>query len=740
MLADETSNTQGLGTCALQAAWTYVRLGRFSDAGSEAQKGLALFTESGDRKGYAGCLLVYGMMLAEEGRFQEALDSYQQAESVFAEVGDHSGQARAINASGTTYRRMGDAARAIEAYAVSIGIAQKHGDKMGEARTTTNIGYVYLYEQKYDKCIEYARRALSMERENKNLSGELSNCCNIVQAFVASGRPQEAVDLISTYDLDELAKSGLLAFLELSESVSKAFMLVGRYADAERLLKLGIERSRRNSNERELSSLLCTLAQLNRIMPAADPVERAQRLADARSALTESFQHVVSRDADYTQGIHEEYSKLCREEGRWAEAFEHLEEAHRIAMRLNSTSAEERLGRQKSEQEAAAQKERADAEARQREIERKVLQSQRTESLGVLAGGIVHHFNNLLTSIIGNAQLAALNKELVQEALSEILASGRRAADLCEQIMMYTGRTDPHMEAVEIQSLARESIRLLRLTLVTDCEIVTEFPAEPIFAWGDRSQLQQIALNILTNAVEAKALAIVIKAAISRFSEPHAVSGETLEPGAYAEISISDNGEGMQPEVLGRVFEPFFTTRFTGRGLGLPAAIGLAKAHGRTIGIESKAGSGTTVKVFVPLAVEAAVEPAKPAAALSMPRGLRTVLVAEDEETVRRVVVKYLGRLGWKVLEAAAVRTYKDCSGKVDLLVSDYLMPKLNGLETAQQLRRLNPGLPVILMSGFTKEEAVERFRVEGIPHFLKKPFELDELRAMLNAACGTQA
>jgi signal transduction histidine kinase/ActR/RegA family two-component response regulator len=710
-------------------------------AGPEAQEGLALFRKAGSFGGQAGCLLVIGLTLAEEGRFDDALECYSESQRLFSEVGDQQGRARAINASGTTFRRMGDAARAIEAYGASMAIAQSNGDSAGEARALTNIGYVYLYEKKYERAIEFARRALAIDRRNENLPGELSNCCNLIQALVASGRPQEAVDFIAGYDLVKLSGSGLFTFLELSESVSKALMLVGRFADAEGLLSMGIERARRDVNARELGSLLCTYAQLCRTVPSPGAEARQARLDAARSALNEALASASARDLDYLQGIHEEFSALCREEGRWDEAFAHVEEAHRISTRLSSASAEERLARQRSEQEAATQKARADAEARRREIERRVLQSQRTESLGVLAGGMVHHFNNLLTSILGNAQLAAMNPDLVTDALAEIEVSGRRAADLCEQIMMYTGRANPHMGAVDVASLAQESTRLLRLTLVTDCEIVCEFPPEPVNAWGDRAQLQQIMLNVLTNAVEAKALAIVIKAAIVRFEEPVNVAGDTLEPGGYVELSVTDNGEGMAPDVLSRVFEPFFTTRFTGRGLGLPASIGLARAHKGTMSVESSAALGTTVRIHVPLAVSRVAEPQKPASATPASRGARTVLIAEDEETVRRVVVRFMAKLGWKTLEAAdgeeAVRVYRDCSGRIDLLVIDYLMPKANGLEAALRIRTLNPNLPVIMMSGFTKEEAVERFRAEGVGHFLKKPFELEEFRRLLRSACG---
>jgi signal transduction histidine kinase/ActR/RegA family two-component response regulator len=715
-----------------------VRLGRFAAAYPEAEEGLRLFQQLGKLQGAASCLLVMGIAEGEDGNNDEAVRLCLEAEALFLKIGDQFGRARAINARGTSYRRMGDSAQAIESYGSSMALSRENGDIQGESRALCNIGYVYLYEKKYEQAIEYAQQALAMERSLGNLAGELSNCCNLIQALVAAGRPQEAIDFMAVYDLEKLSRSGLFSFLELSQSLSVAYMEIGRTADADVLLNLGIERARRDGNLRELGSLLCTLARLHRTAPPKDGATRADGRTAARRALEEALTHGRSRDLDFVHAIHEEFFALCREEGSWSEAFEHLEEAHRIALKLSSASADERLARQRSEQEAASQRERADTEARRHEIERKVLQSQKTESLGVLAGGMVHHFNNLLTSILGNAELAEQDIDLAPEALAEIKVSGHRAADLCQQIMRYTGRSDHRMAAVDLPALVRESIRLLSVTQVANCEIVCEFPPEPIFVWGDRPELQQIILNLLINSAEARATAVQFKASVGHYEPPSQAQGEALDPGEYVEMCVTDNGEGMTPQVLARIFEPFYSTRFAGRGLGLPAAMGLLRGHKGTMAVESTPGSGTTVRIHIPVAIGKAVVPPKPTAVI-VPEDSRVVLIAEDEEIVRKMMVKCMGRLGWKTLEAAdgeeAVRVHRDYSGHIDLLLSDYLMPGVNGLEAALRIRSRNPKLPVILMSGFTNEATVESFRAEGFEHFLKKPFELRQLREMLHTA-----
>ena len=725
--------------CALNAAWANFRLGHFEAAYREAEDGKRLFSEIDNTQGVAGCVLVMGIALGHEGRNDEALNLFLVAKALFEKIGDKAGLARAINASGTSHRRLGESARAIEAYVTSMALAESIGDSWGVARALANIGYVYLHERKFEQAIDYAGRAIKLERKHGNLSGEISNCCNMILALVWAGRPQEAVDTMAGYDLGELSRRGLFSFLELCQSLSTAYMAVGRTADAEAMLRMGIERARRDKNHRELGTLLCTLAKLHRTAPVKDRAERETRLTDARLELEEALALGRSRDLDFVQGTHEEFCALCRDEGRWDEAFGHLEEANRIALKLSAASADERLARLKSEQEAADQRARADTEARQRAIERKLLQSQKTESLGVLAGGMVHHFNNLLTTILGNAELAELNAELVAEALSEIRAAGHRAADLCEQLIMYTGSSDQKMAPVGLRELVEGSIKLLHVTLVTDCEFVREIPAEDLSVLGDRSMLQQIILNLVNNAVEARAKTVVFKAAVVRSEAPARVPTESLEGVDYVELSVTDNGEGMAPEVLARVFEPFFSTRSTGRGLGLPAALGLARTHGGTISVESTPGSGTVVRVYIPLSLATAPESAAPAVALGPKKGSRVVLIADDEDAIRGVLVKFMGRLGWKTLEAAdgeeAIRTHRDYSGQIDLFLCDYFMPRVNGLQAAQQIRSVNPELPVIMMSGFTKEDAGDNFRTAGFGNFLKKPFALQELKDLLGTA-----
>jgi signal transduction histidine kinase len=244
----------------------------------------------------------------------------------------------------------------------------------------------------------------------------------------------------------------------------------------------------------------------------------------------------------------------------------------------------------------------AEREARQYENERKLLRLQKAESLAVLAGGIAHNFNNLLTAILSNAELAERYPALAREAFTEIKSTGRRAANLCHQMLIYTGQTGHRMAVVDVGAIIDAAVLSMRATLKPGCEVAYNFQSEPRAVWVHWAELQQIVEGLLTNSVEAGATAIQIQTVGRQHTVPFEALGELLHPGDYIEVTLADNGKGMAAEVLARVFEPFFSTKFDGRGLGLPAAAGLIRTHKGNIEIESKPGAGTTVRIQLPLA------------------------------------------------------------------------------------------------------------------------------------------
>ncbi len=379
----------------------------------------------------------------------------------------------------------------------------------------------------------------------------------------------------------------------------------------------------------------------------------------------------------------------------------------------------------------------------QRRLEEKVQQTQRLESLGILAGGIAHDFNNLLMAVLGHADLArrALSPLAPgQENLDEIIQAARRAADLCRQMLAYSGRGRFLIEPVDVRILVEEMVHLLRTSISkkASLQLQLEGGLPPIEA--DASQIRQVVMNLVLNASEAlgdREGAIAVTAG-RRWCEPDFFQdtylAEDLPGGEYVCIEVADTGCGMDAETIGRLFEPFFTTKFTGRGLGLAAVLGIVRGHKGALTVESRPGLGSTFRIYFP-----AKAPARAATGLSAdaPRAWtgagETVLLVDDEETIRSLGIQMLRALGLEALTAAdgaeAVRLYRERGAGIACVLVDLTMPRMDGVETLHALRALNPAVRIILSSGYTEQEMAERFPGPGPDGFIQKPYTLDILR-----------
>ena len=382
--------------------------------------------------------------------------------------------------------------------------------------------------------------------------------------------------------------------------------------------------------------------------------------------------------------------------------------------------------------------ERKIAERERRQIENKLVESAKLESLGVLAGGIAHDFNNLLTGILGNASLA--RQELPpsspgQPMLDQIEHSARRAADLCKQMLAYSGRGRFVIQRLDLNTLIEDTTHLLQISIGKNCILRFNLAVELPAISADATQLRQIIMNLVINASEAignRSGVLALNTGVARVDAEYLRSfrpDATPTPGDYVFIEVSDNGCGMDAATLARIFDPFFTTKFTGRGLGLAAVLGIVRGHKGGLKVYSEVGKGTTFKLFfpcVPGKAEAIDEPIDNGPQF---HGSGTVLVADDEETVRTVAARMLEHLGFSVVLAAdgreAVEKFRAEPARFVFVLLDLTMPHLDGEETFRQLRLLNPGVRVILTSGFNHHEAINRFVGKGLAGFIQKPFEL---------------
>ena len=392
--------------------------------------------------------------------------------------------------------------------------------------------------------------------------------------------------------------------------------------------------------------------------------------------------------------------------------------------------------------------ERKMQEDERRKLDEQVQRTQRLESLGMLAGGIAHDFNNLLMGILGNANLAQLESpedSPVREYVHQIETSAIRAAELTRQMLAYAGKGSLFVRLFDLNKLVTEMANLLEVSIskkvVLRYDLAQNLP--PIE--GDPSQFRQIVLNLITNAsdaIEDKSGAIMVRTGLTQLDR-RAISAifinDTLSEGSYEYVEVSDTGSGMNKETRARMFEPFFSTKFTGRGLGLAAVLGIVKAHHGGIHVESNPNRGTTIRVFVPCAHEAETEveeleaPDRPVE--DRPTVFTgTVLIVDDEESVRLVSKKMLEKYGCKVLMAAdgreGVELFKRRAGEIALVLLDLTMPHLDGRQTFQEFKAVKPDVRVILCSGYGKEDASLRFQDEGLAGYLQKPFNYESLIA----------
>lgn len=383
---------------------------------------------------------------------------------------------------------------------------------------------------------------------------------------------------------------------------------------------------------------------------------------------------------------------------------------------------------------------RVRSEQERRRLDLHMREGQRLESLGRLAGGVAHDFNNVLTVILGNANLALgeLARGAVEpKRLERIRAAAEYAAGLTEQILIYSGKAAVVLEPIDLSRLVRDMADLLEASVSERARLATRLSADLPAVEGDRTQLRQLLLNLVTNASDAmgdQGGTIRISTGARRVDEAEleeAAGSPDRPAGHYVALEVSDTGPGLDPSVRSRVFDPFFTTKASGRGLGLAAALGIVRGHRGVIRVESEPGGGTRFEVLLPRSPREAQAP-RPTHHVPRERASGSVLVVDDEEAVREVACEFLGRAGFEVQGAGsgeeAVRLAREREAEFDAVVLDLVMPGLSGEETFLALRQEYPELSVVLASGYDREQAAERFSARGVADFVRKPYEPAEL------------
>ena len=385
-----------------------------------------------------------------------------------------------------------------------------------------------------------------------------------------------------------------------------------------------------------------------------------------------------------------------------------------------------------------------------KQAERSQLQHQTRESLCLLAGGISHDFNNLLGAMIGHVELARMEVPETDPVLARLQAIEdliTRASGLVEQILAYAGRGRYQVQTLDLNHQVEEVTRVMRSSLggktCLDWEPAPSLPPME----GRLAQIQQVIVNLVVNAAEAvnpQNGLIAIRTGsrcLERAELQQDFPGQALKPGPYLILEVADNGKGMAPDVRQRIFEPFFSTKAGGRGLGLAAVQGIVRSHGGGIQVVSQKERGTSFRLAFPAVAEAV--PALATAADGAFVGSGTVLVVDDEQALREVAVEALQHMGFETLEAAdgleALQVFQDHPEDIQLVVMNLTMPRMDGGQAFDELRRAGLKAPVLLSSGSDQEEALRRFQGRGLAGFLQRPYRYpDFVEAVRGALEGS--
>lgn len=378
-------------------------------------------------------------------------------------------------------------------------------------------------------------------------------------------------------------------------------------------------------------------------------------------------------------------------------------------------------------------------------MESQFQQTQKLESLGVLAGGIAHDFNNILTIILGHCYIADEDMEHVKKQsdhIKHIAKAAERAADLCHQLLSYAGSNSMGQTLINLWLLIDENIKMLESTIKKNVFIELDVNNNVPEISGDFAHIQQIVMNLIINAAEAigdkngTVKILLDKVTLTTDNPTRDFLGCPIPAGNYASMTVADDGCGMDIETQKRIFEPFFTTKFTGRGLGMSVVLGIIKSHNAYLQLNSSIGIGTTFKVFFPSSFTSECVEIKSADSfVSLPKGSGRVLLVDDEEGIRTIGSALLKAMGFSVIIASSGREALEIFNREDgisIILMDMIMPEMSGMETYRALRELSSSIPVIICSGYSVEDIIDDIYGDENADVIQKPYNPERLRNMI--------
>jgi PAS domain S-box-containing protein len=384
------------------------------------------------------------------------------------------------------------------------------------------------------------------------------------------------------------------------------------------------------------------------------------------------------------------------------------------------------------------------------QLQRQLIQSQKMEAIGTLAGGIAHDFNNILSAILGFAELALFDLaegSRSHEDVSEVIKAGNRAKDLVRQILTFSRKTEQEFKPIDIVPLLNEALKFLRATLPSTIEIDTRLNAENAEVLCNPTMIQQILMNLCTNAAQAmKETGGTLTVNLSEIEVDIDGIGKQpqMPPGPYLRLTVSDTGPGIEPGHLGRIFDPYFTTKEKGEGTGLGLSVvhGIIQSLKGTVSVDSTPDQGTAFNVYLPRVI--GVPDSSVHQPQSLPTGSERILLADDEDALATMGRLMLGRLGYRVTvktdSCEALEAFRSAPDQFDLIISDKTMPRLTGFDLAEEVKKIRPEMPIIICTGYSDETETEKAVRLGISRLVVKPLSLDDLAGAVRSALDSAA
>lgn len=399
------------------------------------------------------------------------------------------------------------------------------------------------------------------------------------------------------------------------------------------------------------------------------------------------------------------------------------------------------------------------AEQAKLEMERQLLHAQKMDSLGALAGGIAHDFNNLLAVIMANIELALSEIPMaspMHNPLSNALLAGKRAAELTRQMLAYSGRGRFITAEIDLSTLARNLSDLLKVSISKSVRLEFNLASNLPAIEADAAQLQQVLMNLVTNASEAigdKPGVVTVSTSVRECDASYLAetrTGNKPRPGRYVILEVSDTGCGMDETVRAKLFDPFFTTKFVGRGLGMSVVLGIIQGHEGAIMVSSKPKKGTVISVVLPalLKIPKAALSKEPLSFAPSGQPVRqlagTVLVADDEAQVRSLMELLLKRMGLRVLSADdgrhAVEMFRKHQDEITFVLMDLSMPNMDGRQALDEIRKIRKDTKVVLTSGYENDDITGGYQERGFNAFIQKPCDLETFKQIVHQMCGARS